>query len=247
MKIIIYGDFGCPYSYLASLRADELLESGVAEIDWRAVAPDRSRPGGGRDELGRDLAAISLFAQPGERLPRPAAGPVDVQSAISAYAEAVSDGVPHQMRWRLFAAIWAEARRVTDVYEVRKLIADVMCPRQPILYHLISPDLPSALLHDPDVNRIVRRCGGTVTVYGGPLTAAGDRRVRQWRQEWLSLPCAATPVVVNPDGDVLPCPVALDYLLMAVAGGRSGPPALAAGSGAVPRRARRAGTEGRTT
>ena len=247
MKIVIYGDFGCPYSYLASLRADELLESGVAEIDWRAVAPDRGRPGGSRDELGRDLAAISLFAQPGERLPRPAAGPVDVQSAISAYAEAVSDGVPHQMRRRLFAAIWAEARRVTDVYEVRKLIADVMCPRQPILYHLISPDLPSALLHDPDVNRIVRRCGGTVTVYGGPLTAAGDRRVRQWRQEWLSLPCAATPVVVNPDGDVLPCPVALDYLLMAVASGRSGPPALAAGSGAVPRRARRAGTEVRTT
>ena len=149
MKIVIYGDFGCPYSYLASLRADELLESGVAEIDWRAVAPDRGRPGGSTDELGRDLAAISLFAQPGERLPRPAAGPVDVQSAISAYAEAVSDGVPHQMRRRLFAAIWAEARRVTDVYEVRKLIADVMCPRQPILYHLVSPDLPSALLHDP--------------------------------------------------------------------------------------------------
>jgi hypothetical protein len=65
MKIVIYGDFGCPYSYLASLRADALLESGVAEIDWRAVAPDRGRPGGSRDELGRDLAAISLYAQPG--------------------------------------------------------------------------------------------------------------------------------------------------------------------------------------
>ena len=49
MKIVIYGDFGCPYSYLASLRADELLESGVAEIDWRVVAPDRGRPGDSRD------------------------------------------------------------------------------------------------------------------------------------------------------------------------------------------------------
>ena len=144
--------------------------------------------------------------------------PVDVQSAISAYAEAVSDGVPHQMRRRLFAAIWAEAQRVTDVYEVRKLIADVMCPREPIRYHLISPDLPGAVLHDPDVNRIVRRLGGTITVYGDPVTTAGDRRLREWRQEWLSLPCAVTPVVVNPDGDFLPCPVALDYLLMAVAG-----------------------------
>jgi hypothetical protein len=188
MKIVIYGDFGCPYSYLASLRADELLESGVAEIDWRAVAPERGRLGGRRHELDRDLAAISLYAQPGERLPRAAAGPVDVQSAISAYAEAVSDGVPHQIRRRLFAAIWAEELRITGVDEVRKLIADVMCPRQPIRYHLISPDLPSVLLHDPDVNRIVRRCGGTITVYGDPVTTAGDRRVRQWGQEWLSLP-----------------------------------------------------------
>ncbi len=247
MKIVIYGDFGCPYSYLASLRADELLRSGAAQIDWRAVATDRSPSGGGRDKLGRDLAAISLFALPDERLPRPPAGPVDVRSATSAYAEAVSDGVSHQMRQRLFAAIWAEARRVSDVYCVRKLIAEVMCPPEPILQHLISPDLPSALLHDPDVNRIVRRCGGTVTVYGGPLTAAGDRRVRQWRQAWLSLPCAATPVVINPHGDVLPCPVALDYLLMAVAGGRSGPPAATVASGAVPRQASRAGAAVRTT
>lgn len=247
MKIVIYGDFGCPYSYLASLRADALLRSGAAEIDWRAVVPDPGRPGGGRDDPGQDLAAISLFAQPGERLPRPAAGPVDVGSAVSAYAEAVSDGVPHQMRRRLFAAIWAEARRVSDVYQVQELITEVMCPPEPIMHHLISPDLPSALLHDPDVNRIVRRCGGTVTVYGGPLTAAGDRRVRQWRQEWLSLPCTATPVVINPFGDALPCPVALDYLLMAVEDARSGTPALTAGSGTVPRQGRRADTEARTT
>ena len=175
-----------------------------------------------------------------------------MRSATSAYAEAVSDGVPHQMRQRLFAAIWAEARRVSDVYCVRKLIAEVMCPPEPILHHLISPDLPSALLHDPDVNRIVRRCGGTVTVSGGPLTAAGDRRVRQWRQAWLSLPCAATPVVINPHGDVLPCPIALDYLLVAVAGGRSGPrrlqsrPARCRGRrvGPAPRSARRKGHRG---
>ena len=219
MKIVIYGDFGCPYSYLASLRADELLESGAAEIDWRAVAPDRGQPGDSRDEPSRNLAAVSLYARPGERLPRAAAGPVDVQSAVSAYAEAISDGVPHQMRRRLFAAIWAEALQVSDVYEVRKLIADVMCPPEPIRDHLISPDLPLALLHDPDVNRIVRRCGGTITVYGDPLTTAGTQRVRQWRQEWLSLPRAQTPVVVNPDGTVLLCPVALDYLHTFVADG----------------------------
>jgi hypothetical protein len=32
------------------------------------------------------------------------------------------------------------------VYQVRKLIAELMCPPEPIMHHLISPDLPSALL-----------------------------------------------------------------------------------------------------
>ena len=41
MAIIIYADFGCPYCYLASLRADQLLWSGIAEIDWRAVTDRR--------------------------------------------------------------------------------------------------------------------------------------------------------------------------------------------------------------
>jgi hypothetical protein len=90
------------------------------------------------------------------------------------------------------------------VYEVRHLIADIMYPPEPIWHHLISPDLPGALLHDPDVNRIVRRSGGTVTVYDGPLTEVGSRRIRRWQQEWLALPRPATPVVIAPDGAVLP-------------------------------------------
>ena len=34
MTVIIYGDFNCPYSYLASQRADLLSEAGVA-VDRR--------------------------------------------------------------------------------------------------------------------------------------------------------------------------------------------------------------------
>jgi hypothetical protein len=87
-----------------------------------------------------------------------------------------------------------------------------MCPPEPILPRLASPDLPSALLHDPDVNRIERRSGGTVTPYGGPLTTTGTRRVQRWEQEWLSLACPVPPVVVGPDGAVFRHSGALCYL-----------------------------------
>jgi hypothetical protein len=53
------------------------------------------------------------------------------------------------------------------------VIAEVMWPTDPIYFHLMSPDLPDPILHDPDPMRIVRREGGTVTPDGGPLTTTG--------------------------------------------------------------------------
>ena len=47
-------------------------------------------------------------------------------ATAAAYAEVVSDGVQHQLRRRLFDAIWTQTRRVSTVYHVRHLIADVM-------------------------------------------------------------------------------------------------------------------------
>jgi hypothetical protein len=232
MEIIIYADFSCPYSYLASLRADQLLWSGAAEIDWRAVT-DRGGPPPDdgrnyrdeRDDRDRELAAVAALARPGEQGPHRLAGPVNEAATAAAYAEAVSDGVQHRLRRRLFDAIWTEARRVSTVYDVRHLIADVMCPPEPILHHLISPDLPVPLLHDPDVNRVVRRSGGTVTVYEGPLTAAGERRIRRWQREWRALPAPVTPVVIAPGGEVLARLGALRYLTETASVGTLPPPA----------------------
>jgi hypothetical protein len=220
MEIIVYADFSCPYCYLASLRADQLLWSGAAEIDWRAVT---RRTDDGRDD--GDLAAVAALARPGEKGPHPLAGPVNEAATAAAYAEAVSDGVQHQLRRRLFDAIWTETRRVSTVYHVRHLIADVMSSPEPLLHHLISPDLPVAVLHDPDVNRIVRRSGGTVTVYEGPLTAAGERRIRRWQGEWRALPAPVTPVVIAPGGAVLARLGALRYLNEAASIGTLSPPA----------------------
>ena len=219
MEIIIYADFSCPYSYLASLRADQLLWSGAADIDWRAI----TRTDDGCDD--RDLATVAPLARPGEQGPHRLAGPVNEAATAAAYAEAVSDGVQHRLRRRLFDAIWTEARRVSTVYDVRHLIADVMCPPEPILHHLISPDLPVPLLHDPGVNRVVRRSGGTVTVYEGPLTAAGEQRIWRWQREWRALPAPVTPVVIAPGGAVLARLGALRYLTETASVGTLSPPA----------------------
>ena len=105
VKVIVYADFDGVYSFLASQRADRLTREGTAEVDWRAVEhlprlpvtgykprPGEAQPGG---EAGEDdLAEAAQLALPGEHLP---AGPPAVisntRTAVSAYAEAVADGI----------------------------------------------------------------------------------------------------------------------------------------------------------
>ena len=209
MTVIVYGDFNCLYGYLASQRADQLIRTGTAEIDWRAIEHNRQLPvtgirsDPGRADWERELDEAGALAWPGERLPA-APPPVvsNTRAAVAAYAEAVTDGVEDELRRRLFEAIWAQRRNLSGAYEVRRVITEVMWPADPIYFHLISPDLPNPLLHDPDLRRIVRRSGGTVTPDGGPLTTTGDRRSRQWRQEWLALPQQVIPAVISLSGTV---------------------------------------------
>ena len=44
MRLVIYGDFNCPFSALASIRVARLEQAGIAEVDWRAVAHDPEIP-----------------------------------------------------------------------------------------------------------------------------------------------------------------------------------------------------------
>jgi 2-hydroxychromene-2-carboxylate isomerase len=205
MTVIVHGDFNCPYSYLASQRADLLSRAGVA-VDWRAVEHDRGLPVTGRrsdrDRAGweRELAEVASLALPGEQVP---AGPPvlisNTGAAVAAYAEAVTDGVADELRRRLFDAIWARGLHLSSADEVRRLITAVMWPQEDITDRLASPDIPSLLLRDTDLARIVRRSGGTIVRDGQPLTTAGWRRIRRWRQEWLALPSQVIPTVTGPD------------------------------------------------
>jgi 2-hydroxychromene-2-carboxylate isomerase len=206
MSVIIYGDFNCPYSYLASQRADLLSHPGPASVDWRAVQHDRglpltgSRSDGDRAAWDRKLAEAASLALPGEHVP---AGPPTLisnsQAAVAAYAEAASDGVADELRRHLYLAIWAQGRHLSSAYEVRRLITAVMWPTEDITDRLASPDIPSLLLRDPDLARSLRRSGSTIAPDGQPLTSAGWQRVRRWREEWLALPSRVIPAVMGPD------------------------------------------------
>jgi 2-hydroxychromene-2-carboxylate isomerase len=219
MSVIVYGDFNCPYSYLASQRADLLSRTGVTTIDWRSVEHDQGLPVTGRRSdrdraaWDRELAEVASLALPGEQVP---AGPPalisNTQAAVAAYAEAVSDGVAGELRRRLFRAIWAQGLHLSSAYEVRRVVAGVMWPQEDITDRLASPDIPSLLLRDPELARIVRRSGGTIALDGGPLTTAGWRRIRQWRQEWLALRSQVIPAVIGPDHVVRPGLDGLGYL-----------------------------------
>jgi 2-hydroxychromene-2-carboxylate isomerase len=218
MTVIIYGDFNCPYSYLASQRADRLRKAGVA-VDWRAVEHDRGLPAGGlpsdsdQASWGRELAEVASLALPGEQVP---AGPPalisNTEAAVAAYAEAVSDGVAEELRGSLFRAIWVRGLNLSSPHEVRRLVTSLMWPREDVAVRLASPDFPGLLLRDTDMTRIARRFGGTVALNGVPLTTAGWQRVRQWRQQWLALPSRVIPAVTGSDHIVRPGVEGLRYL-----------------------------------
>ncbi len=207
MRLIIYGDFNCPYSYLASQRADRLARAGTVQAEWRAVEHDQGLPvTGTRSEADRaawesELAEVAALALPGEHAPQ-APPPVvsNTGAAVAAYAEAVTDGVADELRRRLFRAIWADGRHISSAYAVRRLVTRVMWPAEDIGDRLASPDIPSVLHRDPDLARIVRRSGGTIAPDGAPLTTASWRRIHHWRDDWLALPVQAIPAVIGPDG-----------------------------------------------
>jgi DSBA-like thioredoxin domain len=219
VKVIVYADFNCVYCYLASQRADRLMREGTAEVDWRAVEHlprlpvTGYKPRSGELQPGDadgedDVTEAARLALPGEWLPAsPPSMISNTQAAVSAYAEAITDGIQDRLRLRLFEAIWAQGRNMSSAYDVRRVVAALLWPADPISLHLVSPDLPSPVLHDPDPMRIVRREGGTITPDGGPLTTAAYHRARQWRQQWLALfepalPEPALPAVIGPDGAV---------------------------------------------
>jgi predicted DsbA family dithiol-disulfide isomerase len=132
MNLIIYGDFNCPYSCLASVHADTLIERGTAAVEWRAVEhdptiPTPSRPVSGAvaSMLDGELEEIRGLLRDNDTFPirRPPIQP-NSRRAIEAFAGTASDEA-HELRRRLFAALWFDGRDIGDGAVIAELAGDV--------------------------------------------------------------------------------------------------------------------------
>jgi hypothetical protein len=207
MHLIVYGDFNCPYSYLASQRVDAVARAGRAEVEWRAVEHDRrlaltgTRSSSDPERWQRELAEVAALAGPDEQVPRAAPALVsNTGAAVAACAEAVADGVEDELRRSVFSEIWVRLRHLSDPYEVRQLVRALMYPAAPPGEPLAVPDLPARIHHRAAPGALPRLSGCTISPAGGPLTATGYQRIGQWRREWLSHSGGVVPALALPDG-----------------------------------------------
>jgi hypothetical protein len=237
MHLTVYGDFNCPYSYLASQRVDAVAAAGGAEVEWRAVerdpalaltgTPSRLDP----ERWQRELAGASGLTGDDEQLPGTVPALIsNTGAAVAAYAEAVTDGVADELRRSLFSGIWVRQQHLSCPYQVRQLVRALMYPAAPRTEQLAVPDLPAPIHHRVGPGTLPRLSGCTISPDGSPLTTAGYRRIRQWRGEWRPASGGAVPALVLPDG-MLTGVTVLTYLA-----GLAGP----ASPGAAPRAAGRA-------
>lgn len=213
MTIIVYADFSCPLSYLASQRVDRLPPPLAGRIDWRAVDVPGERNGHlalrrpPRDELAE-------LAYPGESVPA-AITTRAAHPAVAAYAEAVSDGIHLEMRRRLFDAIWTDQLDLGDTSEVRRIIAAMTWPQPDLTVQLGVPDIPLPSTRVTDPHRAIRQFGATIAPDFLPVTTAlttsAHRRIETWRRAWLGLPDRDLPAVLA-DGFLLTGTAALGRL-----------------------------------
>jgi hypothetical protein len=188
-RITLYGDFNCPWSYLAS-RGAAVLEADGVSVDWRAVEHDPWRPSRFNDSSGRftclreEMDRVLAALLPGEELPYSLAGFVPrTEAAVSGYAEAYAAGVDAEVRSLLFGAFWMHAIDLADARVVRTLLIDAVR----------SGSSTSDLLKD---------WGYAVAVSGGPVTTAGWRLIGTWSEQWRATGKETVPALLV--GDAAP-------------------------------------------
>jgi 2-hydroxychromene-2-carboxylate isomerase len=164
LRLTIYGDFNCPFSALASARADVLLAADAYAIDWRAIQHDTVIPAGGEPvegdlaaALAAEVATIRDLSEQDVRL-HLVVPPVRSNTAVSSAAFAAALDGADRLRRRLFAAVWAEGRNIGEAVELERLDAvgrdDVIARRwQDEFEALPQPITPTLVLPDGYISR----------------------------------------------------------------------------------------------
>jgi hypothetical protein len=187
-RVVVHGDFDCPWSYLAFRRAAVLAAAGV-DIDWRAVEreprPHAAAHLDGVEALQDEMDRVVGLLLPGEQMPYALAGFVPRTSAtVAAYAEAYAAGVADPVRGVIFESFWMHGVDVGDAKVLRTLLVD----------ELRGSSSPS---------EAVRDWGHCVDVTGGPISTAAWRLVGRWATEWRGSGREVTPVVTVPGSPAL--------------------------------------------
>jgi predicted DsbA family dithiol-disulfide isomerase len=135
MRLVIYGDFNCPFSALASSRSARLERAGTAQVEWRAVAHDLEIPTQGEPvEQGNaraykaELEQVRGLLLPDEslmlRVPTVRSSTV---AATDAYA-AIEPRSRARVRIELFRAYWEQGRDLGDPVVLRTMGLDSRAP-----------------------------------------------------------------------------------------------------------------------
>jgi len=164
--LVIYGDFNCPFSALASSRADRLERGGTATVDWRAVEHDPDIPPTGirvvddvAVEVDREIDQVRELVAAGEsfKLRRPAVRS-NTHAAVAAYA-ATEPSRRSALRAELFDACWRRGEALDE-----RLLARLGCESSPPSSELVAtwrdewlgtgrPIVPLMVLADGYVSR----------------------------------------------------------------------------------------------
>lgn len=122
--VVIFGDFNCPFSAVASARAAHLQRRGVAQVHWHAVEHDPTIASGGEPVFGEvaqglrgELETIRELLDADEPdLLRAPSRRVNTARAVDAYAAAGIGSGPgaQRLRERLFIAYWHDDRDISD-------------------------------------------------------------------------------------------------------------------------------------
>ena len=182
-QLVLYGDFTCPWSYLASRRVDALVAAGL-RVDWRAVRAPAYDARTGADRfpvVRRELDLVSAGLLTDERLPHALAGfvPETAAAAVTGYAEAYAAGAAAQVRHLLFDAFWAHGCDVGDAQVVHTLVVDAIRSSSP-------PDNP-------------RATWGYTVVGEEPVAPAPRPLVERWARARRATGLDALPVLIVDD------------------------------------------------